>query len=59
VDAPPAARFPLEVLYSIRNVGLLAIDTRVCQGLIQDRACRTDERAPGKIFFVARLLANE
>ena len=44
VNSTLAARLPFEVLHRVGDVGLLAIDTRLDQRLIEQRAGRTDER---------------
>jgi len=59
VNAPFAARLPLEVLHDIRDVDLRAIDACFFERFVEQSAGRTDEGTSGEIFFVARLLADE
>ncbi len=50
---------PTEVLHNICHIHLRPGDPCRLQGVIQNSACRADERMTGKIFLVARLLAYE
>ena len=59
VDAPLAARLPLEVLDDVGDVDLRAVDPRLRERPIEQRAGRTDERMAAQILGVARLLADE
>src|ERR687887_611324 len=59
VDAPLAARLPLEVLDDVRDVGLPPVDPRLLERLVEDPAGRADERLPRLVLLVAGLLADE
>jgi hypothetical protein len=47
------------MLDRIGDVGRGAIDPGICQRAIEQLAGGADERAPGQIFLIARLLAEE
>lgn len=53
-----ATWFPLEVLHSVRDVNLFAIDPRFRQTAVQKHASRADKRATSNVFLISRLLAN-
>jgi len=59
VDAPLAARLPLEVLHHIGDVDAAAIDARFLQRLVQEIARRPHKGPALKVFLVPRLLADE
>ena len=59
MDATFAPRLPLEVLDRIGYVSIPAIDVGLLEGLVQQRARRTDKRMSCKIFLVARLFADK
>src|SRR5260370_27078258 len=58
VDAALAPRLPLEMLDDVGNVNVAAVDAGGRQGLVQHRARRAGTRAPFRVPFVPRLLAN-
>ena len=47
------------MLYRVRDVNFLAIDSRFFQRLIHDFSSRSDKRFTLLIFVIARLFANE
>src|SRR5437660_5628205 len=49
VDAAFAARLPLEMLDDVRDVDGLAVDARFGEGLVEERAARTDEWMTARI----------
>ena len=53
-----AARFPFEVLYGIRDVSLVSIDTRIDERFIKESSRRSDKRVTCDILFIARLLLD-
>ena len=59
VDAPLAARLPLEVLHDVGDVDGGAIDAGLRERAVEQLAGRADERMAGEIFRVARLLADQ
>ncbi len=59
MNAPLPARLPLEVLHGIRHVRSGAVDPGLGERLVEEPPRRADERAPGPILLVARLLADE
>ena len=59
MQAPLAARLPLEVLHRVRDVHVFARDPRRLERRVEDPPGGTDERVPLLIFLVARLLADE
>jgi hypothetical protein len=59
VDAPLAARLPLEVLDRVRHVGARPIDPRRLERVVEDAPRRADERPAGLVLLIARLLADE
>jgi hypothetical protein len=59
VNPPLAARLPLEVLDHVRDVDVGAIDARLDERLVEQRAGGANERPAGEVLFVARLLADE
>ena len=59
MNAALAARLPLEMLHSIGNVSLLALNAGLRQCFVEDCTGGPDEWTPGKVFFVARLFSNE
>lgn len=58
-DAPLAALFEAEVLHGIREVDVPAGDARGCERAVQGRAGGSDERLPGEVLSVTRLLPDE
>src|SRR5262249_30621044 len=58
VDAPLAARLPLEVLDGIGHVDLPSIDARLGERGVEKAARRPDERPAGNVLGVAGLLAD-
>ena len=59
VDLALAALDKLEVLDGVGDVDLSAVNPGLFERCIEDRAGGTDERPPGDILLVARLLADE
>src|SRR3954454_7870567 len=59
VDAPLAARLPLEVFDDVRDVDRGAIDAGVLERAIEQLPRWTDEGMAGKVLRVTRLLAHE
>src|SRR5262245_26724573 len=59
VNAPLAARLPLEVLHDVRDVGVASIDPRRDQALVEQLPRGADERLARAILGVAGLLADE
>jgi hypothetical protein len=59
VDAPLAARRPLEVLDRIRHPAAVPRDVGVGESAIEQPPGRADERTAGSILVVARLLPDE
>jgi len=59
VNAPLSARLELEVLDHVRDIGLFASDASSFERFIQHPAGRADERVPGQVLIVARLLPDE
>jgi hypothetical protein len=59
VNAPLAARFPLEVLDDVGHIHGSPIDRHLREHAIQELACRSDKGTAGEIFGVARLLADQ
>ena len=59
MNAPLAARFPLEVLHDIGDVNFAAIDASLLERSIENCTRRPHKRAAFKIFFVSRLLAHK
>jgi hypothetical protein len=53
------ARFPLKVLYRIRNVNLASINSGFFKRPVHDLSCRPDERFAGDIFVIARLFPDQ
>ena len=58
MDTPLAALLELEMLHSIRDVYVVAVDTGVSESTVQETARRSQEGAFRKVFFIAGLLAN-
>ncbi len=56
MNTPLTARLPFEVFYGVGDIGLLAIDTRLDQSLVEKLPSGTHERSTLQIFFVAGLL---
>src|SRR5262249_56002587 len=54
-----AAHFMLEVLHGIGDESLPPLDVRILQGLVEQAAGRANKGLAGKVFFVARLLADQ
>jgi hypothetical protein len=54
-----AGRPPLEVLDDVRHEGLLAVDARILECPIEQRARRPHERLAVEVLAVAGLLADE
>src|SRR5688500_3963334 len=59
VDAPLAARLPLEVLDDVGDVRKSPVDLRLVEGPVEQLAGGTHERAALAILIVAGLLADE
>src|SRR5207244_7685308 len=59
VDAPLAARLPLEVLDRVRHVHLLAVDAGRFERLVEHAAGGTDERMTCEVLLVTGLLTDE
>ena len=59
MNAPLAARLPLEVLDDVGDVDARSVDARVGERAIEEFAGRSDERMTCEIFVVAGLLADE
>ena len=59
MNAPLAARLPLEVLHDVGDVDRRPVDPRLDERAIEQTARRPDERTPRQILFVPRLLAHE
>jgi hypothetical protein len=57
MEAPLAARPPLEVLHDVANEDALPVDPGLGEGRIQQTAGRSDERSTGEILAIAGLLA--
>ena len=51
--------FPFEVLYSVGEVNFPAVNACFRQSLVQEAACRPDERFTFPIFLVSGLFANK
>ena len=58
VDAPFAARLPLEVFHNIGEIHTGAVDPGLVERAIEQLPGRTDERVAGDVFGVAGLLTN-
>src|SRR5688500_12668186 len=54
-----SAGLPLEVFDDVRDVRLLTVYAGLAEGFIEKPARGSDERMPGKVFLIARLLADE
>ncbi len=52
VDPPFTAGHPFEVLDRVRDIGVGAVDTAVCERPVQQPAGRADERLPLFVFLV-------
>ena len=59
MDAPLAARFKLEVLNRIRDVGLSPVDPRLMKCPVEELTCRTDEGTPDEILLIAWLFTDD
>ena len=59
MDTALAARFPLEVLDRIRDVGGAPVDPGELEGLVEDASRRAHEGGVLLVFSVARLFADE
>ena len=59
MDAPLAARLPLEVLDGVRHVHRSAVDPDFRERLVEHPAGGADERPALLVLLVARLLADE
>ena len=59
VNAPRAARHPFEMLDRVGDVGPGAVDPGLFHAAVEQFAGRTDERMPGQILGIARLLADK
>src|SRR5438309_1719158 len=59
MNTPFAARLPFEMLHRVGDINLFAIDSRFLERAVHDFSGRTNERFPGNIFVIPRLLANE
>jgi catecholate siderophore receptor len=59
VDPPFASSDELEMLDRIGDVGLRAVDAGLLKKSVEQLPRRADERAPGEVFLIARLLADE
>ena len=53
------ARFPLKMLYGIRNVNLASINSGLFERAIHNLPCRSDERFAGYIFIIAGLFPDQ
>ena len=58
VDAAFSSWFPFEMLYGIRDVNFLAIDSRCDERFVEKFAGGADERFAFEIFLIAGLLAD-
>src|SRR4051812_1863092 len=54
-----AARFPLEVLHRVRDVNLLAVDSGILQGAVEDFSSRADEWFARDIFLITWLFPEQ
>src|SRR3954470_23659276 len=59
VNAPLAARLPLEMLHDVGDINDRAIDARIGERAIEEFAGRTDERVAAHVLGVPWLLADE
>ncbi len=59
VDAPLAARLPLEVLHDVGDVGPAPLDPGLLERLVEQASRRPDEGMAAEVFLVAGLLADE
>jgi hypothetical protein len=59
VDTPFTARFPFEVLHDVGDVGFLAFDAGFRKAAVEQSAGRSDKRASGKVFLIARGFADQ
>jgi hypothetical protein len=59
VQAPLAARLPLEMLDGVGDVDGVAVDAGLGADTVEQLAGRPDEGLAGQVFLVARLLADE
>src|SRR5260370_15275424 len=58
VNAPLAALFEFKMFDGVRNVHIRTVNARVFERAVQQTAGRSDKWFPGKILFVAGLLAH-
>jgi hypothetical protein len=59
VNASFAARLPFEMLHRIRDVNLLAIDSRFFERAIHNFSRRSDKGFAGHILMIARLFTDQ
>jgi hypothetical protein len=59
VEAELAPALELEVLDDVGHVRQVAVDAGLGEGLVEHAPGRADERAPGPVLTVARLLADQ
>src|SRR3954470_3149261 len=59
VDAPLAARLPLEVLDGVRHVGRRPVYPRQLESLVEDAPGGADEGSARLVLLIPRLLADE
>lgn len=59
VNPPAASWLPFEMLDRVGHVHLSSIEAGVGQRFIEQRARGPDKRAPGAVFGIARLFADE
>src|SRR2546423_5086390 len=59
VKAPLAARLPLEVLYGVRYVDVVALHSGGLERAVEKPSGRTDKRQALLVLLVARLLADQ
>src|SRR4051812_28253842 len=59
VDPPFAAKNKFKMLDGVGAVAGRTVDPRFLQSLVEHCARRTDERPPGEILLVARLLSDK
>src|SRR6185369_13341246 len=59
VDAPLAARCPLEVLDRVRDIERAPVEPGLAKRAVEQSTGRPHEGTPGKVLVVAGLLAHE
>jgi hypothetical protein len=59
VNPPLTAALEFEMLHGIGDIDIPALDPGFRQGAVQQLPRRPDERPPGDVFLIARLLADK